>query len=111
MSDLYTEMQLNINMLDKAISESKARGSNSALCENRYRIALAKYMAERRAEGVPVTILSDISRGDPEIARLRMEKDIALSLYESSKEAINAYKLKIRVLNDQIAREWSKTEN
>ena len=40
-----------------------------------------------------------------------MEKDIALSLYESSKEAINAYKLKIRVLNDQISREWSGSEN
>ncbi len=111
MNDLYSEMKLNISMLDKAITESKARGSHSAQCESKYRIALAKYMTERRAEGVPVTILSDLSRGDPEIARLRMEKDIALSLYESSKEAINAYKLKIRVLNDQISREWSGSEN
>ena len=46
------------------------------------------------------------SKGEEEIARLRLERDIAESLYESAQEAINVQKLKIRVLENQLSREW-----
>ena len=90
LQDLMNEQKLNLRLLDHAISELKTRGANYAKCEHDYRVALAKFIIEQRAEGIPVTIISDISRGNPEIARKRMEKDIAESLYESCKEAINA---------------------
>ena len=106
MQDLMNEQVLNLKLLDLAISELKTRGANLARHEHDYRIALASYMVEQRLDKVPVTIISDLSRGNPEIARKRMEKDIAESLYESCKEAINAYKLKIRVIEAQIEREW-----
>lgn len=111
LQDLMNEQKLNLRLLDQAIGELKVRGANYARCEHDYRVALAKFIVEQRAEGIPVTIISDISRGNPEIARKRMEKDIAESLYESCKEAINAYKLKIRVIDAQIEREWHSSGN
>ena len=55
-----------------------------------------------------MTIISDICRGDAEIARLRLERDIAQTVYESAKEAIQGYKLQIRILDAQLEREWSR---
>ena len=63
-----------------------------------------------RAEGQPVTHLLDIAKGEEEIAKLRMERDIAESLYDSAVEAINAQKLKIRILEGQLSREWGNTK-
>ena len=37
-----------------------------------------------------------------------MERDIAQTLYDSSKEAINSYKLQIRIVQEQIQREWNQ---
>lgn len=50
--------------------------------------------------------MSDVCRGDREIARLRLERDIADVVYKSAMEAINCYKLQIKVLENQIDREW-----
>lgn len=104
--ELLEEIKENVDLLDRAVTEIKARGRNKALKEQAYRVALAQYMTQARANGVPVTVLADLARGDPEIARLRMERDMAQSLYESNNEAIHAIKLKIRVLDAQIGREW-----
>ena len=69
-------------------------------------LKMRKKILEERAGGTPVTIIADLCKGDPEIARLRLERDIALTVYESAKEAIQTYKLQIRILDAQIEREW-----
>lgn len=104
--DLIQEVQTNIKMLDLAVGELKERGRTFAQAEHDYKVAMAKFVTEKRAEKVPVTIVTILAQGDPEVAKLRMMRDIAESLYDSAKEAINSYKLKIRVINDQIEREW-----
>ena len=40
-------------------------------------------MLRLRAEGVPVTIISDLCRGNEKIADLKLKRDIAETLYES----------------------------
>lgn len=105
-ADLITEMGAKTALLDKAIGQLGARGRNYAKAEQDYRIALAKKILEGRAEGMPVSILSDVCRGNPEIARLKLERDIAETVYKSALEAIQAYKLQIRILDAQIEREW-----
>jgi hypothetical protein len=67
---------------------------------------MRKKILEERAKGTPVTIISDVCRGDPEVAKLRLERDIAKTVYESAQEAINGYKLQIRILDAQVEREW-----
>lgn len=98
------------DLLGKAVTEMTQRSKDRAEKEFKYKTALSKRLLELRAEGQAVTHLADIARGEPEIAQLRLERDIAEGLYDSSKEAINMYKIRIRVLENQYAREWGMTK-
>jgi hypothetical protein len=106
MVDLVSEIGTKTALLDKAIQQLGVRGKAYAQAECDYRTALSKKILEYRADGMPVTIISDICRGLPEIAKLRLERDIAQTVYESAKEAINGYKLQIKILDAQVEREW-----
>lgn len=103
---LYHELEQKQRDLTRAIEELKPRGSARSEAECAYRVALKKRIVELRAQGMPVTIIGDVARGDEEIADLRFKRDTADVLYDSAKEAINALKLQIRIINDQISREW-----
>ena len=106
--DIMQEMSTLRVMLDRAVSEAQERGKKLAQCEHDYRVAKAKYILQQRTDGTPVTIISDLAKGEESIARLCMERDIAQTLYDSSKEAINSYKLQIRIVQEQIQREWNQ---
>lgn len=107
-TDLIEELGAKTALLDKAISQLGIRGRTFAQAEHDYKVALSKRILEHRADGMPVTIISDVCRGEPEIARLRLERDISEVVYKSALEAINSYKLQIRILDAQIEREWSR---
>ena len=104
--DLIQEIGAKSALLDTAIRQLGIRGRAYAQAEHDYRVAMRKKILEERANGTPVTIISDLCRGDPEVAKLLIERDIALTVYESAKEAIQTYKLQIRILDAQIEREW-----
>ena len=104
--DLIQEIGAKSALLDTAIRQLGIRGRAYAQAEHDYRVAMRKKILEERANGTPVTIISDLCRGDPDVAKLRIERDIALTVYESAKEAIQTYKLQIRILDAQIEREW-----
>lgn len=106
--DLFNELQGRSKLLDTALGELGRRGRDHAESEKKYRIALAKRILEERAKGTPVTVISDICRGDVEIAQLKFERDCAEVTYKAALEAINNYKLQIRVLDEQISREWNR---
>jgi hypothetical protein len=108
MNDLWPEIQRNIDILDSSIGSLRKRGQNYAKYEHDYRVMLSKRLTELRAEGNPVTHLADIAKGEPEIAKARMERDIAESLYQSCLEGINFTKLKLRLLEGQLSREWTQ---
>lgn len=55
---------------------------------------------------MPATLAYDVARGKEEIAKAKELEIITESLYESNKEAINAYKLQIKILENQFQREW-----
>lgn len=105
--DLINEIGAKTALLDAAIKQLGIRGKEYARAEMNYKVSLAKKILEQRDKGIAVTIISDICRGDPEIARLRFERDCAEVMYRSATEAINNYKLQIRILDNQISREWS----
>lgn len=105
-ADLIQEIGAKSALLDTAIRQLGIRGRAYAQAEHDYRVAMRKKILEERANGTPVTIISDLCRGDPEVAKLRIERDIAQTVYESAKEAIQTYKLQIRILDAQIEREW-----
>lgn len=107
---MWEEIEKYNDLLEKAVSEMKKRSKDLAEKEYYYRMALSKRLTELRAEGQAVTHLADIARGEKNIAKLRLDRDVAKGLYESAQEAINVYKIKIRVLENQFAREWGQAK-
>lgn len=105
--DIWGEIQKRFDLLDFALKEVGNRGKTFAEAESNYRQALATKILELRADGVPVTVTGDIARGTREIALLKMERDCAESLYKAAMESINVNKLRIKILEAQMAREWS----
>lgn len=107
-ADLINEIGQKSRLLDAAIRELGARGRAFAQAEHDYRVELSKKVLLERDKGTPVTIISDVCRGDPNIAKLRFERDVADVVYRSALEAINGYKLQIKILDAQVEREWGR---
>lgn len=106
MDNLYLDLQEKVKLLDAALHQLGKRGKTYAEAECQYRMELAKEMLEKREAGLPATILSDVCRGERKIARLRFDRDCAEALYKAALEAINCYKLEIKLLENQIDREY-----
>ena len=104
--DLLVELSEKVRLLDVAISQLKTRGSSYAQAEHDYKVALSQQMLTERDGGLPATILSDVCRGKKHIAKLRFERDVAEVSYKAAQEAINSYKLQIRIMDSQISREY-----
>jgi len=105
---LMAELTQYRKKLEEATSRLAPYGRDYARREHDYRVELAKAILEERAKGIPVTIIGDVCRGRREIAKLKLERDIAETLHKSCIEAINSYKTHIRVIEAQIAREWGQ---
>lgn len=104
--DLMNDLQGKISLLDKALEQLKHRGKVYADAEQKYRMELSKKILIERDKKTPVTIISDVCRGDNEIAKLKFMRDLAETMYKAALEAINVYKLQIKVLENQIDREY-----
>ena len=105
--DDYKKLEELNAYLTKALELYKQRGSEYANAYKNYRVALTKKLLLLRDDGIPVTILGDLARGDENVAELKRQEIIAESLYKSCQEAINSYKLQIRVLYEQIKTEYN----
>ena len=64
----------------------------------------------RQEKNMPVTLIQQIIYGVPEVAKKRFERDIAETMYNVNLESINSTKLQIRVLENQLSREWGNTK-
>lgn len=106
MNDLVTQIGEKSALLDAAVRQLGKRGMAYAQAEMEYKVALSRKIMEEREKGTPVSIISDLCRGDPAIAKLRFERDCAEVVYKSALEAINSIKLQIRIMDSQVAREW-----
>ena len=106
-NDIWSEIQLRFDHLDYALKEVGGRGAVFAEAESNYRQALALRILELREEGLPVTITPDVARGTEEIALLKKKRDCAEALYKAAAESINVNKLRIKILEAQMQREWN----
>ena len=105
--DIWTDIQRRLDLLDVSLREIGKRGADYANAEAEYRSALSEKILELRSDGMPVTITSDVARGTPKIAKLRLDRDCKEALYKASLEAVQVYKLQIKVLEAQMNREYN----
>ena len=108
--DLLQELWKTNDLLTKALEQYKTRGQEYAKCYKDYRIKVAQELLQLKADGMPVTIAYDIARGKEEVANAKEKEIIAECMYKSCQEAINTYKLQIKILQEQINKEWSNNE-
>lgn len=109
MHDLVNELSRRIKTLETTVNQLGHFGREHANAESEYRMKLAELILINRDAGMPVTIIGDVCRGNHEIAKLKLARDIAETNREVCLESINAQKLAIRILEAQLQREWGSS--
>ena len=105
--DLYNELNNLISKLDVSVKSLRKTGSEYAKAYTDYRVALAKELMILKEEGYAITLAGDIARGKPEIAKLKFKEISTEAIYKANQEAINSTKLKIKIIQEQLNKEYS----
>ena len=59
-----------------------------------------------RDEGNAIGMIDKICYGIPSVAEARFRRDVCEAVYKANSEAINSVKLQLRLLDNQVGREW-----
>ena len=105
--DLKEELDKNVDLLQKSLEQLRKTGSAYAEAERDYKVLLRQEILKMRDEAVAIGVITLTCYGIPSVAEARFKRDVALATYQANQEAINTYKLKIRLIEAQIGREWS----
>ena len=109
MTDLYDELQAKTRQLDASIKQLRKNGTEYAQKERDYKVLLRGECLKLRDEGMAIGMIDKTCYGIPAVANARFERDIAEVVYEANKEAIQAIKLQMRLIESQLQREWGAT--
>lgn len=97
------ELSPTVQMLyeaTKRISEASKEvfrlSKTKAETERIYRTALSQEMLKLRSEGMPATLIPDVSRGN--VADLKFQRDAAMEMHRSALAAMEALKAEINAL-------------
>lgn len=104
--DLYSELQQKTRQLDVCIRELRKSGTAYAQAEKAYKILLRTECLKLRDDGMAIGMIDKTCYGIPSVAELRFKRDCAETVYRANLEAINAVKLEIRIINEQLSREY-----
>ena len=108
--DLQNQIEYKSKLLYASVEQLKNTGKEYAKAYTDYRVALAKELLVLKDEGYAITLAGDIARGKPEIARLKFEEISKEAVYKANLESINVLKLQLKILENQLGREWSVNE-
>lgn len=109
--DLYGEIQNKINELNVSLKKLRETGTSYAEAERDYKIMLRQEALKLRSEKeMPVTLIQQVVYGVPGVAEKRFKRDVAEAIYKANLEAINTIKLQIRIMENQLEREWGNNK-
>ena len=108
--DLYSELNDKRNQLDICIRKLRQSGTDYAQAERDYKIELRRVCLELRDTGMAIGMIDKVCYGVQSVADLRFKRDVAETIWKANLEAINSIKLQIRLIENQIGREWSTPE-
>lgn len=106
MSDLYSELTIKTGELDACIKQLRKTGTAYAEAERAYKVLLRTEALRLRDEGMAVGMIDKVILGIPSVAEARFKRDIAEVVYKANQDAIQSIKLQLRLLDNQIQREW-----
>lgn len=109
--DLLREQDRLLSLLTAAVAKLSVNGRKLAEAERDYQKAKRARVLALKAEGASVGLIDLTIKGEDSVAEKLFARDIEEANYKANQEYINATKLEIKVISDQIAREWSMTKN
>lgn len=105
--DLINDIQVLMDELTLSIKKLRQTGNALAEAERNYKITLRQEALKLKFDdNMPVTLINQIIFGVPEVAEKRFKRDIAETMRDTNLEHINATKLKLRLLEAQVQREY-----
>ena len=108
--DLYNDINELIKRLNTSVVKLKDYGKELAEAERDYKVTLRQEALKLRNDGMPVTLINQIIYGIPEVADKRFKRDVSETMYNVALENINSTKLQLRILENQLQREWSTND-
>ena len=107
--DLYTELRQLTEQLEISIKSLRKTGTAYAQAEKDYKVLLRQECLKLRDEGFAVGMIDKTCYGIPSVAEARFKRDVAEATYKANSEAINSIKLRMRLVENQLQREWTNT--
>ena len=110
-ADLIMDVQALIAKLNTSIKMLRKTGTEFAEAERDYKILLRQEALKLKDNGMAVTLIDKAVYGSKNVADARFKRDVAEATYKANQESINVLKLQIRILDNQIAREWGSPQS
>lgn len=109
--DLYLELQQKTRQLDASIKQLRYSGMEYAKAEKEYKILLRAECLKLRDQGMAIGMIDKTCYGIPSVAEARFNRDVAETVYRANLEAIASIKLQLRLIENQLQREWGQEGN
>lgn len=108
MIDLYNELQTKVKELEISIKQLRTSGTTYAQAEKDYKILLRQECLKLRDSGMAIGMIDKTCYGIPSVAEARFRRDVAEAVYKANLEAINSIKLQMRLIENQLQREYTQ---
>lgn len=108
--ELYNELQVKTQQLDRSIKQLRTSGTEYAQAERDYKVLLRQECLKLRDDGMAIGMIDKTCYGIPSVAEARFKRDVAEAVYKANLEAINSIKLQMRLIESQLQREWGQSE-
>lgn len=105
--DLLEERDKKQKELEVSLKQLRKTGSEYAKAERDYKVLLRQEILKLREDGEAIGVISLICYGIPSVAEARFKRDVKEAIYKANQEAINTYKLELRIIEEQIKREYA----
>lgn len=109
--DLFNELQAKTKDLEISIKSLRQTGTNYAQAEKDYKVLLRQECLRLRDEGMAIGMIDKTCYGIPSVAEARFKRDVAEAVYRANQEAINSIKLQMRLIENQLSREYGNPTN
>jgi hypothetical protein len=109
--ELFNELQNKTKELEISIKSLRQTGTSYAQAEKDYKVLLRQECLRLRDEGMAIGMIDKTCYGIPSVAEARFKRDVAEAVYRANQEAINSIKLQMRLIENQLSREYGNPTN
>ena len=105
---IWVRVQECMSLLDRALAESKKRGREYADAEDEYYEAKEDESFALLNAGHANTFIQTVIKGRPNVVEAMRKYHVKEVEYKNAQDAIQGFKLKLRVLEAELEREWEQ---